>query len=239
LSRIANYGADRSWFSDYLPIFQARLFLAESEWTIAIESARQALVLAEKSGDLQALRWASGVMAELDILEGRPEAARDRLLPLLDRPCLEECDVTLLLPVLAWAQLESGRMHSAAQTIEQALARARPEGMRLVMVEALRIQAMVAMCREHWEAAAPSLEEGLTLARAMPYPYAEARLLQVYGDLHARQGEPEAARERLEAARSIFARIGARVDLERADQSLDTLSQPDGSGDYARARRME
>jgi tetratricopeptide (TPR) repeat protein len=216
----------RSWFSDYLPIFQARLSLAEGEWAIAIKSARRALVLAEKSGDLQALRWASGVMAELNILGGRAEAAEARLVPLLDRPGMQECDVTMFLPVLAWAYLEIGRLDQAVAAVEQALARARPEGMRLVVVEALRIRAMVALRLDQWEAAARSLDEGLTLARAMPYPYAEARLLQVEGALHARKGEPETARERLEAARIIFTRLGARMSLERGDQSLVALFQP-------------
>ncbi len=230
---------DRSWFSDYLPIFQARLSLAAGAWTTATASVRKALILAEKSGDLQALRWASGMMAELDILEGRAEAAEARLVPLLDRPDLQECDVTLLLPVLAWAYLELGRMDPAADAVEQALARSRPEGMRLVVVEALRIQAMVALRRGHWDEATRSLEEGISLARSMPYPYAEARLLQVYGDLHVRKGEPEAARKQLEAARIIFARLGARRDLERAVQSLDSLSQSDGCLGYGPARRTE
>ena len=41
--------------------------------------------------------------------------------------------------------------------------------------------------------AAPILEEGLALAREIPCPHAEARLLHLDGLLHAQQGEPEAA----------------------------------------------
>jgi hypothetical protein len=40
-------------------------------------------------------------------------------------------------------------------------------------VEALRVQAMVALRRQHWVEAGRALEEGLALARGMPYPYAE------------------------------------------------------------------
>ena len=122
--------------------------------------AQDALALAEGSGDLQALRWAATTMAELDILEGRPEAARARLVPLLDRPGLEECDVTTLLPVLAWAQLELGQVDEAAENVEQALRRARPEEMRLVLVEALRVRALIALRRERWDEAARSLDGG-------------------------------------------------------------------------------
>jgi tetratricopeptide (TPR) repeat protein len=219
----ASRQVDRSWHSSYPPIFRAFLSLAEDDRPPATASVQEALTLAEESGDLQALRWASAVMAEIDIVEGRPEAARARLLPLLDRPGLEECDVTTLLPVLAWAQLELGEVDPAAATVEQALARARPEEMRLALVELLRVQALIALRRDQWDEAARGLEEGLRLARDMPYPYAEARLLQVYGALHAQKQEPVSARERLEAAHAIFQRLGARKDAERTERELVAL----------------
>src|SRR5437773_770097 len=40
---------------------------------------------------------------------------------------------------------------------------------------------MVATRQQRWEDAEQALQEGLSLARSMPYPYAEARLLHVYG----------------------------------------------------------
>ncbi|HWE63971.1 MAG TPA: transposase, partial [Chloroflexota bacterium] len=163
----------------------------------------------------------------IEILEGRPEAARARLLPLLDRPGLRECDVTVLLPVLAWSQVELGRLERATAIIEEALARARPEGMRPVLVEALRVQALIALRRGQWDAATCSLEEGLALARSMPYPYAEARLLQVYGELQAQLGDPNAARERLEAALARFTRLGAQRDRTDVLQAIGRLSQND------------
>jgi tetratricopeptide (TPR) repeat protein len=221
---------DRSWFSAYPLIWRARLSLVEGDGAAATAALQEALALAEQRADIQALRWASGVMAEIDILEGRAEAAQARLAPLLDRPGLQECDVTMLLPVLAWAQLELGQVEQAAGTAEQVLARARPEEMRLALVETLWVQALIALRREQWEQAAGSVEEGLALALAMPYPYAEGRLLHVGGLVHGARSEPEAARQRLEEARSIFARLGARMDLERVEQDLSALSQNDGRG---------
>jgi tetratricopeptide (TPR) repeat protein len=212
-----------SWYSPYVLTFRARLALAEGDWADAAASVREAIALAEGSGDLQVLRWASTTMAESEILEDRPEAARARLMPLLDRPGLEECDVTTLLPVLAWAQLELGQVEQAASTLEEALARAQPEGMRLVVVETLRVQALLALRRGQSDMAAFSLEEGLELARAMPYPYAEARLLHVAGALHAEQGAPELARERWEEALARFTRLGALTDVARTAQALRTL----------------
>jgi tetratricopeptide (TPR) repeat protein len=133
--------------------------------------------------------------------------------------------VTALLPVLAWAYLEQDQMDRAAEAVGQALARARREDMRLVLVDALRVQALIAIRQQHWAEAEHSLEEGLALARSMPYPYAEARLLHAYGCLHIQKGEPEAARERLKGALALFRRLGARTDVALAEQALSTLSR--------------
>ena len=97
---------------------------------------------------------------------------------------------------------------------------------RLAWVNALRVQAMVRICQERWDEAKRALEEGLTMARSLPYPYGEARLLHVYGQMHTQKGEPVPARERLEAALAIFRRLGARKDAERAEQAIVALQQP-------------
>src|SRR5207249_5420857 len=133
-------------------------------------------------------------------------AARDRLVPLLDRPGVEETDVTALQPTLAWAYLEGGEVTRAAAVVGQALRRLRAENDRVGLVDALRVQALVGIGQERWDEAAGSLQEALTLAQRMPYPYAEGRLLSVYGLLSAHRGEQEAARERLGAALAIFQR---------------------------------
>ncbi|HET7035868.1 MAG TPA: transposase, partial [Thermomicrobiaceae bacterium] len=175
----------------------------------------------------------AATLAEIEILTSHPAEASARLVPLLDRPDLQECDVTTLLPVLAWARLELGQLDEAAAAVEQALGRARPEGMRLVLVETLRVRALIALRQEQWDAAAGSLAEGLALAREISYPYAEARLLCLDAALRARRGEPAAARERLEAAGAIFARLGARCDAEQVNKALADLSRNPASSQNA------
>jgi tetratricopeptide (TPR) repeat protein/DNA-binding XRE family transcriptional regulator len=208
----------------YALFLLACLCLAEGDRAAAATAGAEATTLARGTGDLQGLRWASGVLAELEILEGRAEAASARLVPLLDRPGLEECDVTALLPVLAWAQLELGQMDEAVETVAQALRRARPEEMRLVLVEALRIEALVAIRQGRWAEAEQDLKEGIALAQEMPHPYAEARLLRADGQRHAEQGEWDQAQVRLEAALAIFRQLGAIVDARLVERALSELS---------------
>jgi tetratricopeptide (TPR) repeat protein len=75
-------------------------------------------------------------------------------------------------------------------------------------VDGLRVLAMVRMRQERWEEACALLQESIELCRAMPYPYAEAKALYVYGQLHAARGEPESAAEKYQAALAICDRLG-------------------------------
>ena len=200
------------------------LSLVEGHWSKATHYLGEALTSAARIGDRQVLRWAAGSMAELEILEGHPDAARDRLVPLLDRQGLEEFDVTLFLPVLAWAYLDLGDQAQADLTVSEAIRRGRAQHLRVVLAGALRVQALIAGRQGRVHEAEAALEEGLTLARAMPYPYAEARLLQAYGSLHTERGTPEPARVYLEAALAIFQHLGARKDVERTTHLLTALA---------------
>lgn len=192
------------WYETYPLLFLTRLSLAEGDLQAASIAAAQALTLAEQGGDVQGLRWISSAMAEIDILRRRPEAALERLIPWLDRPGMEESDVTDFLPVLAWAHLAAGQIGQATEVVEQALARARAQNAMPVVAEALRVQSLIALRQGDWQGAAACLEEGLALARDMPYPYAEARLLTLDGERLSAQGEHDSARGRWEEALNIF-----------------------------------
>jgi hypothetical protein len=85
------------------------------------------------------------------------------------------------------------------------------------------VEALVASRQGNRQEAEGAMEEGLALARSLPYPHAEGRLLHLYGALHVQYREPEPARLRLEAARAIFQRLGARKDLERTEALLARL----------------
>jgi tetratricopeptide (TPR) repeat protein len=219
-----------SWTAALPFILLGLICHGEGRWEEAWPYLEKGLAEAIRQGytmHYSSLHYLPCVLATCELLEGRPERARARLAPLLDAadPGAEE-SVALFLPPLGWAQLELGEVAAAAETIARALAQARTANDRLSLVDALRVQSLVAMRQGLWDEAMQALDEGVALARSMPYPYAEARLLHVYGAMHLQKGEPEPARERLEAALTVFRRLGARREVERVEQAIAGLSAP-------------
>jgi tetratricopeptide (TPR) repeat protein len=215
--------AGPSWVSSYHLMVLGLVSSGEGAWDEAVRYLEESVTMAEQRRDKQAMRLAQGALAELEVRSGRPAAAQARLVLLLEPANLHEKDVARLLPTLAWAQLMVGDVDKAAEVLAQALTGAREKNGQLTLVDALRVQALVAMRQAHWAEAAEALEEGIALAQRMPYPHAEALLLHVYGDLHSLKGEPALARERLQMALLIFRRLGARMDIEQADLALESL----------------
>ncbi|MGH2409891.1 MAG: hypothetical protein ACRDGS_05910, partial [Chloroflexota bacterium] len=137
---------------------------------------------------------------------------------------MKESQTTRLLPRLALAHLELGAVDEAAACAADAISRARDQGARLLLVDALRAQVAISLRRRRWDEAEQAADEGLALARAMPYPYAEAHLLHANGSLLAEQGQSGPGRERIEAALAIFQRLGAWKDVERLEREIAALS---------------
>lgn len=131
--------------------------------------------------------------------------------------------MTMILPYVAWAHLELGEARAAARFAEQGVARATREQNRLTLVDALRLQGLVASRLGDWHGATRALEDALALSRAMPYPYAEAKALYLLGRLRAEHGERHQGRQHLEAALAILGRLGERLYAERAERTLAAL----------------
>ncbi len=213
------------------PLLLGLLCLVEGQEERAAAYLAEPLALAEREHDLQALRYAHGTLAERDLLNGNPQAACARLEPLLDRPGLQEPQVLFVLPQHAWSYLELGVQAQDESLIARAdalaaesRARAIAAQHRLFLVDALRVQAMARIQQARWQEAVDALEESIALCRDMRYPYAEAKALYVYGQLHAAKGEPERAREKYLAALAICERLGEglyRPHIERALTELD------------------
>jgi tetratricopeptide (TPR) repeat protein len=201
------------------------LRLAEGKDEDALRLLQESIALAESSGVLPTLRPAQAALAEHDLLEGHAERACERLTPLLDRHSARvEADVIPLVTLLAWAYLELNREDLAAEMVAESLARASTMQHRLALLDALRVQALLALHRHRWKKAESALEEALAWSQALPCPYAEAKVLYVYGLLYIARGKSQSARERLEAALAICERLGERLYAQRIEQALATDS---------------
>jgi len=126
-----------------------------------------------------------------------------------------EHDAVPVQPLLAWALLALGEVGAAAELAQPAVSRARVQGWHVLLVDALRVGAQIEARQGHLEEASGMLQEGLSLARRLGYPYAEALLLQASSEVYAHRGQPESARERLAAAQALFQQLGARRESGR------------------------
>jgi transcriptional regulator with XRE-family HTH domain/tetratricopeptide (TPR) repeat protein len=161
---------------------------------------------------------ASG-LADRELLARRPEAAYAHLAPHIS----PADDVAQWISPLVWASLQMGARAQARQYAGDALERARARHYQFSLVDALRARALVALDRGAWQAAIDDLEEGITVARTLPYPYAEAKALWVYGRLEAMRGNPAAARGRFEQALTICGKLGERLYRPHIERDLSDL----------------
>ncbi len=210
----------------YPLVYLSFLTLGEGAWDEAARLAQESIDAATPTGDLQVLRYAHALRAWCDILRGRPAPARDLLAALLDSSGKEGRAAWWVLLILALAHLEVGDTDQAADVAREATTRAHHDRDHIALADALWVRAQVETRRGLW----PEAER--TLARPMPYPFAEGRLLHAYGVLSQEKGEPRQARAYLEEALAIFRRLGARAEAARAQRALD-------EGDTAWMRRPD
>ncbi len=153
-------------------------------------------------------------LADLDLLEGRPESALNRMQPLLTRDHSWEY-VGPLFSILALACLELGDIEGAASHARRAVAEARRTECWVTGIRALEIWGTVEASENNCDIARAMYAEGLERARSMPFPYAEARLLYACGLLDDQEGDRASAETKWSDSLTIVARLGAARDANR------------------------
>lgn len=165
-------------------------------------------------------------LANLDLLDGRPQDAVARLHPVTaDRPVPAAEDLTWdtpveLLSVLAQAHLELGEMDRARAYAGLAVDHARRMGTWIQGIRALEVHGMVLARDGHHDLARAAYEEGLDRAQAMTFPYGQARVLHAYGLLDRQQQDHGAAHAKFAQALAILERLGADNDADRLRQVI-------------------
>ncbi len=208
------------WYAPYPQHGLGLLHLAEGRQEEATHALQEALKLAQRNHDVQALCWVPAVLAEWDLLAGRPEAARGRLSPLLDAPGLMVSYSKEALALLAWAYLELGEVDQAQALLSQVLRTARQARMDPTLVQALRVQALLLSEQARWQEAEGVRQEALKLCRNMAAPYAEAKTRYSAGLVSHMKGELELAHQRFEAALTILEHLGERLYARAIEQLL-------------------
>jgi tetratricopeptide (TPR) repeat protein/transcriptional regulator with XRE-family HTH domain len=184
------------------------------------------IALAQRGNDLVSMRWLDLVLAERDLLEGRPHDAYARLAPHVDRYGQEEALVTQMLPHLARAHLDMGEEKRGEELMAWGRARAMAANMRPALTDVLCVQAHLAIKRGQWRDAESVMEEALVLSRAMGVPTIEMRVLYIHGQLHVARREPEQALTKFEQALAICARLGEGLYRKYIEHALAEQGHP-------------
>ncbi|MGH2484825.1 MAG: AAA family ATPase [Ktedonobacterales bacterium] len=217
---------DAKWYTPYVDLQVGLMDLVQGRRAAGLATIQRAITYEEPMRDLQILRLAQRWAAESDLAAGDPISARARLDPLVADVPQRESDITGLLPYLAWACAETGETARAEELTRLAVERAERDQFPFVLVDGLRIQALLAIRRGAWQEATAALDGSLRRCRALPCPWAEAQALYVYGLLHALRGEPDAARDRFTAAVSICDRLGEGMYRPIIETALAALPPP-------------
>jgi len=195
-------------------------------WDQARAYLEGSLQVAQSLRIVQVERAALTHLADLDLLDGRPQDAVIRLHPVTaDRPLPAVEDLTWdtpveLLSVLAEAHLEVDDLDRARAYAGRAVDHARRMGAWVQGIRALEVHGMVLARDGHHDLARAAYQEGLDRARAMPFPYGQARLLHADGLLDRQQQDRGAAHAKFAQALAILERLGADHDADRLRQAI-------------------
>jgi tetratricopeptide (TPR) repeat protein len=211
--------------SSLVALMQGILRLAEGQFEHGQADLEEAIALGDQAGDPHSARMAQLALVEHDLLLGNAAQAQQRLTHVLSQPGGVVYDELALLALKAWAHTDLGDIAQAETVLADCLARAAALELRVVQVDALRIQALLALRQGVPAEAEHALACGLALAHSLPYPYAEAKALYVVGQLHEAKGEPERAREKYEAAVALCTRLGEGLYRPYIERALGSLGQ--------------
>jgi tetratricopeptide (TPR) repeat protein len=208
----------------YAPYGQGLIRAVTGNLAAGVQYLKETISISDDGGLPFILHRAQRDLAEVELVWGQAVEARLRLQPIVQSPTCEQYnDVTPMLPMLAWACMELGDERQAETLLSRATPRAETQHHYLALLDVLRVRGMLYTKQERFPEGQAVLDQALSLARGMPYPYAEAKLLYATGCLEAARGNTTLARQRFTVALSICAQLGERFYAERIERDLAVL----------------
>lgn len=212
-----------SWGRPYMLFALAVLNVFEGRWDEATVLLDEALQLSWNSGDPTAVIQVCWAQAWLSLLQGQPEQVVTSAEPLLDSPKGDLFFRLMLRERVARAWIELGDLSSAETAAREIVENARENGFMLGEAWTLPTLGCALARQERSAEARVVLERAIELSRAMPEPHNEAIARYECGRMLVGAGDIAAAREQLEAALTLFRRLGAEPFIERSERVLVSL----------------
>jgi class 3 adenylate cyclase len=207
--------------STYGPLGMGMIQAVTGDVEVGLRHLHDSVAHAESVRFIFGLHRAQRETAEVELALEHYDEARARLEPLVTAPgCETYSDVTHMMPQLAWALLELGEEGRAEALLKRTEPQAIEQHHMLALVDLLRVRGILRTRQGRCDEAQEALEGGLAHAHAMPYPYAEVKLLYAQGQLAAAQEDHEAAHARFEEALAICSRLDERLYAERIERAL-------------------
>jgi DNA-binding CsgD family transcriptional regulator len=186
----------------------------------ARQAATRAVALMRPAGYDSIVRAAERALGFLELSRGAPAAAHAVLEPLLARSGIGHPYAAAAVPDDVEALVELGRVDEAETLLAELAAHVERTGRRRRRVAVARCRALIAAARGDFAAAITDAEDALALCRDGVEPLEHGRTLLVLGEVRRRAKQRGAAREALEAARTLFEEIGTPLWAERARAEL-------------------
>ena len=124
---------------------------------------------------------------------------------------------------LALAYLESGDKEKASEQLKSVESDPLLDPGLGLMARALYARALIDLAFDETVEANRKLTQCLAIFQSVDDPYRQAVCHAAIGKLRAEAGRLDSARGHLEAAKDLFAKLGARIDLERTNLLLASI----------------
>ena len=202
-------------------------YLLRGENERASRYLEEPLVLAERSGRSEQLPYLQIPLARWDVFHGTPEQALHRLQPLLEHPRFNSPEDHAAMQAAAAAYLQMGDASAAAALVVEGIAGASGHGNMLALSGWLLLKGQSGQITGTPDESETELRSALHLARQIPYPFLEARVLVSLGNGLRSRGNMKEGLPLLEQARAIFDGLGAAPYARRAREIIaDFAAQP-------------